>query len=95
MSAWIDIVKHSTTTSDTHFSWKEYLHTSIKTVAVSLIAMALSTFVMVVMEYRWQSSPISAGRMGMWELCLAFAGSGVAVTGADWFFGASERKSNL
>ena len=94
MSAWIDIVTHSPATFDTHFSWKDYLRASIKTVVVSLIAMTFSTLLMLVMQYRWQSSPVSAGNMGLWELGLAFAGSGVAVTGADWLFRASEKRGS-
>ena len=89
MSAWTDIVNYSPTAHDTRISWKEYLHTSIKAIAISLIAMALSTFVMIVMKQRWQSSP------GMWELFLACACSGVVVSGADWYFGISEIKSHF
>ena len=90
MSAWIDIVKHEPASLEAHASWKDFFRTSIKTVLVSLIAMAISTVVMVIKEHRWQYNSISAGSMGMWELCLAFVGSGVAVTGAEWVFGGSD-----
>lgn len=90
MSAWIDTVKHSPTNFDTQFSWKEYIQTSIKTIAISLIAMAISTVVMIILEIRLEASPESAGYTSMCKLCLAFAGSGIAVTGVDWVFGGSD-----
>lgn len=95
MSAWIDILKHSHIRFDTHFSWKDYIQTSIKTIAISLVATAISTFVMAILEKRWNSSPQSAGQICIWKLCLAFAGSGMAVTGVDWIFGASDKKSDF
>ena len=80
MSAWIDIVEQPSLSLDTPFSWKEYIHTFTKTIAIALVAMAISTFVMVVLKLHWQAYPQSPGNVSMWKLCSAFAGSGMAVT---------------
>ena len=95
MSAWIDTFKHSPTTFDTQSSWKDYIQTSIKTIAISIIAMVISTFVMIILETRLESSTQSAGYTSMWKLCLAFAGSGIAVTGVDWVFGGKSRSRGV
>lgn len=95
MSAWADIVEHSPTSVDAPFSWKDYIQTLAKAIAISLLAMAISTLVMIIIEHRWQSSPQSVGHIGMWKLCAAFAGSGVAVTGVDWVFGGPDEKSDF
>ena len=95
MSAWTDIVEHSSASFEAPFSWKDCIRVSIKKIAISLLAMAISTSVLIALEHRWQSSYQSPESLSLWKLCLAFVGSGVAVTGVDWVFGGSDEKLNV
>lgn len=92
MSVWIDIVEPSSSSLDTPFSWKEYIQTSAKTIVIALVAMAISTFAMIVLEHHWQASPQSLENVSMWKLCSAFAGSGMAVTVVSWVFRGSNTR---
>ena len=93
MSAWTHIVEHSSANFDAPFSWKDCMLVSMKKLAISLLAMAISISILIALEHRWQYSDQSPECLGVWKLCLAFAGSGVAVTGVDWVFGGSDETS--
>ena len=92
MCDWTDTSEQSSASFKAPFSWKDCIQVSIKKIAISLLAMVISTSVLIALEYRWQSSYQSPESSSLWKLCLAFLGSGVAVTGVDWVFrGPSEK----
>ena len=95
MSDWVDIVEHASTSFEDPFSLKDFIRASIKTIAISLLAMVISTSVLIALEHRWQSSYQSPESLSLWKVCLALVGSGVAVTGVDWVFGGPDEKHNV
>lgn len=95
MSDWPDIIEHSPAIFKAPFSWKDCIRVSIRKIAISLLAMVISTSVLIALQHHWQSSYQSPESLSLWELCLAFVGSGVAVTGVDWVFGGPDKKLNV
>ena len=86
MNPWTEIIEYSSANFKAPFSWKDCIQVSIKKIAISLLAMAISTSLLIALKHLWQSSHRSSESSSFWTFCLAVVGSGVAVTGVDWVF---------